>query len=199
MSVRTVQFYFDYGSPYSYMGSHLIEGVCERGGAELQWMPMVIGGLYKAHGTEPPLSKPVKMEYMSRDLENVARHLGVSYKPRTEFLFNPIMSMRATLAAPQGAERGKAVHALFKGAWAEDLNLGDADVVLRILEAAGIDGKPLLERTQEQEIKDELKSNTDAAIAMGIFGAPATVIDGKGWFWGHDRLDMVEKILKENG
>lgn len=199
MSAHSVQFYFDYGSPYSYMGSHLIEGVCDRGDAGLQWMPMVIGGLYKAHGTEPPLSTPVKMEYMSRDLENVARHNGIQYKPRTEFLFNPIVSLRATLATPQGAERGKAVHALFNGAWADDQDLGDAEVVIRLLDEAGLDGKSLVERTQEQEIKDELKANTDTAIAMGIFGAPVTVVDGEDWYWGHDRLNMVEKILTGNG
>ena len=97
---------------------------------------------------------------------------------------------------PQGSERAKAVHALYRGAWAEDLDLGEPAVVERLLSAAGFDGKALVERTQDAAIKEELKALTDGAIAQGIFGAPTFVTaDGK-IFWGHDRLFLLEHHLR---
>ncbi|HEX9844523.1 MAG TPA: DsbA family protein, partial [bacterium] len=110
----------------------------------------------------------------------------------------PILSLRATLAVPQGAERAKAVHALYRGAFAEDLDLGEADVVTRLLNEAGLDGTALVERTQDAAIKNELKAITDEAIAKGVFGAPTFFVDDGKMFWGHDRMPLMEQYLKKS-
>ena len=197
MSEHTVDFYFDYGSPYSYLGSCMIEKVCAEHGAELRWQPMVIGGLFQSNGTVPIFTLPNKARYMTRDLENLSKFHGIPFKMRTEFLFKPILSLRATLAVPQEAGRGKAVHALYRGAWVDDLDLGQPEVVTSLLDAAGFDGGALVEKTQHDAIKTELRENTERADSMGMFGAPVCVVDGgENWVWGHDRLELVAHYLK---
>ena len=196
MNNPTVDFYFDFGSPYSYIASRLIEKVCEDNGATLRWRPLVIGGLFKSNNTTPPFTLPNRARYMATDLEDLTNFYGIPFKPRTQFLFNPILALRATLAASQDGEQGKAVHAFFHGAWAKDLDLGDQEVAIGLLNDAGLDGAELVERTQHDTIKSELRENTDRADGLGIFGAPFSVVnEGEKMFWGHDRLELLGHYL----
>lgn len=195
MSAHRVRCYFDYNSPYSYIASARLERLCEKHGATVEWMPMVLGGVFQAHGIAPPHTKDYRRAYLWQDLRDLTAYYGIPYRERTEFLFKPILALRATLAVPQGPERARVVHALFRGAFAEDLDLGDPAVVQRLLDEAGLDGAALVARTQEQAIKDELKAITDDAIAQGIFGAPTFVVDDGKMFWGQDRLHLLEHYL----
>lgn len=196
MSRHAIKVYFDYNSPYSYIASHQIEALCERTQSELQWMPMVLGGVFQSNEIEPAHTKANRRKYLMEDLKDLAAFYGIPYKERTVFLFKPVLSLRATLAVPQGPERSKAVHALYRGAFAEDLDLGDPAVVARLLDDAGLDGQALVQRTEDPEIKNELRAVTDEAIAKGIFGAPTFVVDDGKMFWGHDRMPLLEHYLK---
>lgn len=191
-----VEFFFDYASPYAYLGSEMVEDVCKRTGAELKWMPMVLGGVFQAREHTAPLNKPWRREYMMADLQGISEAHGIPYHHRTQFLFKPILALRATLAIPQGPQRAKAVHAIYRGVWAQDKDLGDPVVLTQILNDAGFDGAALVEATNNQAVKDELKGNTDQAVARGVFGAPTMFLDGKRMFWGHDRLPLLEHFLK---
>jgi len=196
MPAMPLEFVFDYSSPYAYFGSTLVENVARRNGAEIVWTPIVLGGIFQARNhTAPIMGDKLKGKYLLEDLQNLSEFHGVPYKPRTDFIVKSILPLRATLAIPQGPERARAVHALFLGAWAQDLDLGDQAVTARLLNGAGFDGKQLCEATKQQTIKDELKRNTDEALARGIFGTPTFFVKGK-MFWGHDRLDVVEQYLK---
>ena len=197
MSKPTVDFYFDFSSPYSYIASCLIEKICEENGADLKWRPMVIGGLFKSNNTTPPFTIPNRSRYMAMDLEDVTNFYGIAYQARTNFLFNPILALRATLAAASGEEQGKAIHALFHGAWAKDLDVGDQETAIGLLNEAGLNGAALVEMTKEDTIKTQLRGNTDRADGLGIFGAPFSVVnDGEKMFWGHDRLEILGHYLK---
>lgn len=198
MARHVIKFYFDYNSPYSYIASLRVEELCQRAGAELLWLPVVLGGIFQSNEIEPPHTKMNRRRYLFEDLKDLAAYYGIPYKERTVFLFKPILSLRATLAVPQGAERAKAVHALYRGAFAEDLDLGEADVVTRLLIEAGLDGTALVERTQDAAIKNELKAITDEAIAKGVFGAPTFFVDDGKMFWGHDRMPLMEQYLKKS-
>jgi 2-hydroxychromene-2-carboxylate isomerase len=198
MARHVIKFYFDYNSPYSYIASLRVEELCQRAGAELLWLPVVLGGIFQSNEIEPPHTKMNRRRYLFEDLKDLAAYYGIPYKERTVFLFKPILSLRATLAVPQGAERAKAVHALYRGAFAEDLDLGEADVVTRLLNEAGLDGTALVERTQDAAIKNELKAITDEAIAKGVFGAPTFFVDDGKMFWGHDRMPLMEQYLKKS-
>ncbi len=192
-----VRFFFDYNSPYSYIASLQVEEICDRHGAELVWEPFVIGGIFKEDGTNPAFTIPKRSTYLLQDLQNLAEVYGFPYKPRTNFIFNPILSERVTLAVPNGAKRAKAVHALFRGAFAEDRDLGDTGVVTDLLNQAGLEGTALVEETQQQWVKDALKKNSEEASRLGVFGAPTFFLDGGKMFWGHDRLNILDYYLKK--
>ncbi len=195
MTAQQVQFLFDYNSPYSYFASLLIEEICERHGAELLWEPIVLGGIFKEDGTTPAHAIEKRSAYLQQDLENLSEFYGIPYTKRTTFLFNPILAQRATLQVPQGKERARAVHALYRGAFQEDLDLGDPEVVQRLLDEAGLDGAALVEGSQQQWVKDALKQNTDDALAKGVFGAPTCILNGERMFWGHDRLKVLDYFM----
>ena len=196
MSSGPLQFFFDYNSPYSYIASTQVEAVGERCGLDLKWMPFVLGGVFKERGVTPPFMLPYRVAHLNQDLEDLAEFYGVPYRRRTEFLFNPILSLRATLAVPEGDSRTQAVHALFRGAFAEDLDLGQPSVVQSLLDQAGLDGAGLVEAAGSPSVKGELKRITDLAIEKGIFGAPSFLLgDGK-MFWGQDRMVVLEWYVK---
>ena len=195
MSRHTVKFYFDYNSPYSYIASLRVETLCRQAGAELLWLPVVLGGIFQSNEIEPPHTKVNRRKYLFEDLKDLTSYYGIPYQQRSVFIFKPILSLRATLAVPQGPERAKAVHALYRGAFAEDLDLGEPEVVARLLGEAGLDGTALVERTQEPAIKNELKALTDEAIAKGVFGAPTFYVDEVKMFWGQDRMPLLERYL----
>jgi 2-hydroxychromene-2-carboxylate isomerase len=198
MSGHTIKLYFDYNSPYSYIASLQVEELCRRVGAELHWMPVVLGGIFQSNSIEPAHTKVNRRKYLFEDLKDLAAFYGLPYRERTVFLFKPILALRATLAVPQGPQRAKAVHALYRGAFAEDLDLGEPAVVARLLGEAGLDGTALVERTQDAAIKNELKAITDEAIAKGVFGAPTFFVDDRKMFWGHDRMPLMEHYLKKS-
>src|SRR5262249_20477954 len=130
---HTVEFFFDFSSPYAYMGSELVDDVCKRNQADLKWMPMVLGGVFQARGHTAPLDKPWRQTYMAADLQSISEAHAIPYKQRTQFLFKPIQALRAALVVPQGPQRAKAVHAIFRGVWSQDLDLGDAAVLAKVL------------------------------------------------------------------
>lgn len=195
MPAHEVRFFFDYSSPYSYFGSELVEEVCNRHGAALAWEPMVLGGIFQGDNTTPGHAIPKRAGYLYQDLLNVSESTGIPYHPRTNFLFSPILSLRATVQVPQGAERAKAVHALFRGVWVEDADLSEPELVRDLLTKAGLDGAALVEGAQRQEVKDTLRTNTEEATSLGVFGAPTFFLDGKKMFWGHDRLKVLDFFL----
>ena len=194
-----VDFYLDYNSPYAYLGSKRIEAACAEHGAALCWVPIVLGGVFKARGFVPPVVSGDKTRnaYMQQDLTALSAIYGVPYRERTSFLFNPVPALRATLAVPDGPERARAVHAVFGLAFAQDGNPGDVAQLQSCLDKAGLDGKALLARTQEAAIKEELKQNTERAIEMGIFGVPTFIVDGKQMVWGQDRMDVLAHYLRQ--
>lgn len=197
MSSNQVRIFFDYNSPYSYFASLLIEEVCGKHGAELSWEPFVIGGIFQADGTSPPHAIPKRASYMFRDLINLAEYHGLPYRPRTDFLFSPILSLRATIQVEQGARRAKAVHGLFAGAFADDRDLSEPETVRELLDKAGLDGHALVTGAQQKWVKEQLKTNSEEALSMGVFGAPTIFLNDEMMFWGHDRLKLLDYFLEK--
>jgi len=176
----------------------LIEPICERAGAQLEWLPMVLGGVFQALNHTPGFLVPVRAKYLWEDLQNLAEAHGLPYRKRSEFLFKGVLPLRATIQLPQGKERTQAVHALFRGSFAEDRDLGAPAVVEALLNEAGLNGKALVAGAEQQHVKDQLKDSTARAVARGVFGAPTMFLDGKKMFWGHDRLPILEHFLTQS-
>lgn len=193
---KSVEFYFDFGSPTSYLAYTQLPGICAAAGAELVYRPVLLGGVFQATGNASPIAVPAKGRYTLIDMQRFARRYGVPLKMNPHFPINTLLLMRAATGVQlRQPERFEALLAcVFKGMWVDALNLGDAAVLGPLLAEAGFDPQALLALAAEQEVKDALKANTEAAIKRGMFGAP-TLFVGDEMFFGQDRLDFVREAL----
>ncbi|MCP1650313.1 2-hydroxychromene-2-carboxylate isomerase [Pseudomonas nitroreducens] len=193
---KSVEFYFDFGSPTSYLAYTQLPGICAETGAELVYRPVLLGGVFQATGNASPIAVPAKGRYTLIDMTRFARRYGVPMKMNPHFPINTLTLMRAATGVQlRQPERFEALLAcVFKGMWVDALNLGDPAVLGPLLAEAGFDPQALLALTAEQAVKDALKANTEAAIKRGMFGAP-TFFVGNEMFFGQDRLDFVREAL----
>jgi len=193
---KSVEFYFDFGSPTSYLAYTQLPAICAEAGAALVYRPVLLGGVFQATGNASPIAIPAKGRYTLIDMTRFARRYGVPMKMNPHFPINTLTLMRAATGVQlRQPERFEALLAcVFKGMWVDALNLGDPAVLGPLLSEAGFDPQALLALTAEQEVKDALKANTEAAIKRGMFGAP-TMFVGDEMFFGQDRLDFVREAL----
>jgi 2-hydroxychromene-2-carboxylate isomerase len=191
-----VEFFFDYGSPYSYLADTRLPALADRTGATIVYKPMLLGAVFKATGNSSPAASPVqsKLQYGVADLSRWARHYGVPFRLNPNFPINTLRLMRGAVAAQQSGDFPQFHRAVFAAIWQQDENMGDDTVVRDVLEKAGIDGRALWERTGSAEVKDLLRTNTEEAVRRGAFGAP-TFFVGDEMYWGNDRLLFVEAAL----
>jgi 2-hydroxychromene-2-carboxylate isomerase len=193
---KSFDFFYDLGSPYSYLASTQIAGLERRTGAKARLLPVTLGGLRKSTGHHLP--PPQQLKYMSEDTARWAQEYGVRMQIPRAFPVSTIRALRACIAAGRGGKGEQAMHALFRAYWAEGEDISDPAVIERALTNAGLDGKALVAETEQPEIKDELRKNTDLALARGVFGVP-TLFVGERSFWGNDRLSFAEAELRRQG
>lgn len=193
---KSVEFYFDFGSPASYLAATQLPRLCAEAGAELVWKPMLLGGVFQATGNHSPATIPAKGPYMMKDLARFARRYGVPFKFNPNFPINTLVLMRgATGMQMHEPERFAAyVDAMYRAMWALPRNLSDPATVEAVLQEAGFDAARMLALANAQDVKDRLKAITQEAVERGVFGAP-TMFVGQQMFWGQDRLDFVREAL----
>jgi 2-hydroxychromene-2-carboxylate isomerase len=193
--MHSLEIYWDFSSPFAYLGSTQAEALAARTGATLTWRPMLLGGVFRTIGqADVPLStwSPAKQRYYFEDMTRWAAFWGVPFKFPSRFPMNSLKAMRAYLSLPE-AKRAAFRERTFRAYWAEDRDIAD-DGVLRELLGEGAD--EVLARTQDPAVKKELVDATQRAVDAGVFGAPTWVVDGKELFWGQDRIPLVERALK---
>ena len=193
---KTVDFYFDFGSPAAYLAYTQLPKICADTGATLNWKPMLLGGVFQATGNQSPVTIPAKGKFMNADLPRFAKRYGVPYALNPHFPINTLTLMRAAtgLQMRDDARFADYLQAVFKAIWVDGKNMNDMATVGAVLHAAGFDPAAMLALCSQQDVKDQLKVNTQAAVARGIFGAP-TMFVGDEMFWGQDRLDFVKEAL----
>lgn len=192
---KTLEIWWDFSSPYAYLGSTQAEALAARTGATLVWRPMLLGGLFKTIGqVDAPVltwSQP-KQAHTFKDLSRWAEHYGVPFKFPSRFPMNTIKAMRCYLALPESRKKDFR-EKTFRAYWAEDKDIAD-DATLKAL--IGQDADAILSKTQDPAIKQELIAMTQKAAESGVFGAPTWVVDGES-YWGQDRIPLVEDVLKK--
>lgn len=193
--MKRLEFFFDFGSPTTYLAHTQMPGVAARTGAEVAYRPMLLGGVFKATGNQSPAFVKAKSKWMDGDLRAFARRYGVPYERNPWFPINTITLMRGAVAMQQRGRLPAYADAIFHAMWVEPQNLNDAQTVGGVLAKAGFDPKELLAAIEDQSVKDELRANTEEAVSRGVFGAP-TFFVGEKMFFGQDRLDFVEEALK---
>lgn len=192
---RTLEFYFDYGSPYSYLADTQVEAIARRAGAALQRKPMLLGGVFKATGNHSPAEMPQKSKWSGFDMPMWARHYGVPFQRNPFFPVNTLALMRGAAAAQIDGLFERYHPAIYKAMWVDGRNLNDINEIAAVLTAAGLDAAKFGARIQDQDVKDRLKATTEEAVARGVFGAPTSFVDNM-MFFGNDRLPFVEMALK---
>jgi len=196
MSTKAVEFFFDFGSPASYLAWTQLPGICKASGATLVYRPMLLGGVFQATGNSSPVTVPAKGQYMLTDLARFARRYGVPMRFNPHFPINTLTLMRgaAGLEMRQPQRFEEFVSAMFKAMWVDGRNMADPVVVGEALAQAGFDPSAVLAVTADPAVKDALKANTEEAVRRGAFGAP-TMFVGDQMFFGQDRLEFVREAL----
>ena len=188
---KTIEFFFDFGSPTAYLAHTQLPAIAERSGAELVYRPMLLGGVFQATGNTTPAAIPAKGKYLGRDIARCAKRYGEPYSANPHFPVKTLNVMRGAVAAQQDGELKAYMEAVYRAVWVDQKNTTDPDVFAEVLTTAGLDAGKFAERIQDPAIKDVLKSNTQEAVERGVFGAP-TMFVGDEMFFGQDRLDYVE-------
>ncbi len=193
---KTVEFFFDYSSPYSYLASTQIEAIAQRTGAELRWRPFLLGAVFKATGNISPAANLYKARHLFKDLLDWTRHYGLpDFKLPEGFPSNSVKADRLGLVAQERGKLPQFTHALYRAVFAEGRNLSDVDVLSAVLDRVGLSPSDALARAEAQEIKDLLRKNTDEAVDRGSFGAPTFFVE-EDMYLGNDRLMFVERALR---
>jgi 2-hydroxychromene-2-carboxylate isomerase len=194
---RSIDFYFDFSSPYSYIASEWIEALAARHGRTVNWQAMLLGATFQVTEIKSPVSYPLKREYSLRDFERSARFAGVPLTMPAKF---PIATQNAARIFwwQQSSDPKRAVdwarHAL-RALFARGVDLSDAAALKALCIEFGIDAAQAESIWNDPQWKAALKSANDAAIALGVFGAPYFIVDGEP-FWGNDRRVQIERWLE---
>jgi 2-hydroxychromene-2-carboxylate isomerase len=201
MASATVDYYFAPNSPWAYLGHERLAALAQDNGATVRVLPMDMGGkVFPVSGGLPLAQRPVQRQaYRLVELARFSHYLGkpLNVKPKF-FPVNPDLAARVITAVDHhdgAAVAMKLTGAVMRAVWAEERNIADAQVMAALLAENGVDAARLAQADSEA-VRAIYDANTQAAIDLGLFGAPTYVIDGE-IFWGQDRLDFVERKLKQ--
>lgn len=191
---QQVEFFFDYGSPFSYLADTQLAALAQRTRATVIYRPMLLGAVLKETGNASPMTVPAKGRYMGVELQRWAKHYGVPFAANTFFPINTMRLMRGAVAAQQTGCFTAYHRAIYPAFWVDSANLAELEVIRSVLVKAGLDANLLLARIEEPDVKAQLRLHTEEAVRRGVFGAP-TFFVGEEMFWGNDRLMFVEEAL----
>jgi 2-hydroxychromene-2-carboxylate isomerase len=185
-----IDFYFDFSSPYGYLAANKIEPLAAKYGRTVIWRPMLLGVAFKATGSAPLPSIPLKGDYAKRDFLRSARFHDVPFRLPEPFPVSTVAPCRAFYSLQDETDRVKLAKALYRAYFLDNVNISEPQNVLKVAASLGL--KPDL---NDQALKDKTRAEVDAALAKGVFGSPYIVVDGEP-FWGMDRFDQIERWLK---
>jgi 2-hydroxychromene-2-carboxylate isomerase len=200
MSAAAIEFFFDVGSPASYLAWTQLPRIATATNASIAWRPMLLGGVFKATGNASPVNVPAKGRWMTDDLHRWARRYGVPFSLNPSFPINTLTLMRGAAGMQmRRPERFLAyVDAIERAMFETERNLGEADVLVATLRDAGFDPAEFAALVADPEVKARLIATTEEAVARGVFGAP-TFFVGEQMFFGQDRLEFVREALLGSG
>ena len=198
MSKPPIEFYFDFVSPFGYLGSTQIEAVAARHGREVDWRPVLIGvTVLKIMGMKPLTETPLKKDYLRHDAPRMARLLGVPFRFHDRKGGNSLAASRAYLwlkARDPGLAK-RFAQGVYARLWVEGRDITAAQSVAEVAAPLGVERNELLAAIESPQARQALHDAVDAAVAKGVFGVPTFIVDGEP-IWGSDRLWMLEHWLK---
>lgn len=198
---RSFEFLFDFGGPNSYLAYKMLPDLRARTGAEIVYVPILLGGLFKLTNNQAPLIRyaetPAKQKYEMLEFQRFVKTHGIPFNMNPRFPLNTLHVMRGAVAAQRLDCFAPYVDAIMTAMWHDGADMGDRNVVRDVLEKAGIDSAVLLALAEDPDVKATLIANTEAAANRGAFGVP-TFFVGDEMFWGKERLGQVEAALTKS-
>ena len=197
-----VEFHFDFGSPNAYLVHLVIPQIERRTGAKFAYVPVLLGGVFKLTGNRSPAESLAgiknKPEYERLETERFLKRHGITrYRRNPFFPVNTLAIMRGAVAAQRLCIYERYIDEIYCHMWAEPKKLDDPEVLRGALIEAGFDAGRLLALSQTDEVKNELRANTDRSVARGTFGSP-TFFVGDDIYFGKDRLRDVEEAIRRH-
>lgn len=196
--MKTVEFYFDLGSPYSYLAYYRLLQMAEQQEIQIVYKPILLGGVFKATGNRSPIEIPVKGVYSILDMQRWAEYYQIPMQMNPHFPMNTLTLMRILTGVQLlSLEKFEQVlKLLFDAMFATQQNLNEPTVLAEVLEPSGFSVEDIMSMVQSEVVKQKLITETEQAIQRGIFGAP-TFFVGDEMYWGQDRLHFVEQALNK--
>jgi len=197
--MKKVEFHFDFGSPNAYLSHLVIPEIEKRTGAKFEYVPVLLGGVFKATNNRSPAESLVgiknKPQYERLETQRFIKRHGITkFQPNPFFPVNTLMIMRGAVAARQMGIFERYVDVVYLNMWGEPKKMDDPAIVRSVLDGAGFDSAKLFELIQTQPVKDELLRNTERSVERGTFGSPTFYV-GDEIFFGKDRLRDVEEMI----
>lgn len=191
-----VEFHFDFGSPNAYLSHRVIPEIEKRVGARFDYIPVLLGGVFKATGNVSPAVSlqgiKNKPQYQALETRRFLERHGIDdYRPNPHFPVNTLQIMRGAIVARREECFERYVDEVYRHMWAEPKKMDDPKVILAALEESALPGEKIIASLQEPDVKAELLANTEDAVRRGVFGSPSFFV-GDELFFGKDRLRDVE-------
>ena len=188
--MREIEFWFEFGSNYSYLSVMRIEAAAAQRGVTVRWKPFLLGPIFRSLGwsTSPFVLQKAKGDYVWIDMARHCQKHGLPWQRPTEFPRSALLPLRVALVGAEQPWIGAYCRRIMSLNFAEDRAIDDPIIVAEVLMQLGLDAQTILDEAQSDANKLKLRQQTEAAQAKGIFGAP-TFFVGDEMFWGDDRLD----------
>jgi 2-hydroxychromene-2-carboxylate isomerase len=190
-----IEIFFDFVSPYAYLGCSKIEALGAKLGHVVEPKPVLFAAILNARGTKGPAEVPARRAYVVKDVLRAAARAGVPVDLPPAHPFNPLPALRAAAIDVDGAQRWAIIHALFAATWRNGKGVDGPEHVAAALRAAGLDADSILAMSNTPETKERLRRNTDDALARGAFGVPTMFIEGE-MFFGFDSFPAIETFVR---
>jgi 2-hydroxychromene-2-carboxylate isomerase len=196
---KTVDFYFDFASPNAYLSHQVVPGIEERTGTKFNYIPVLLGGIFKATNNKPPMEAFFgilnKNEYQSVEMKRFQERHGIDkFKMNPHFPVMSLQIIRGAVGAQQDGYLDKYIDEVLKHMWEEPKKMDDPEVIKEAFTESGFDADRLMNQMQDPEIKAQLIENTENAVKRGTFGIP-TFFVGDDIYFGKDTLWQVEEAL----
>lgn len=193
---KFIDFYFDFSSPYAYIGYKEIKKLEKKNSFKIKFMPIFLGGLHNAAGITPAAFIKLKSKYMIEDTKLVSKKKNISFHFNSYFPIKTVNFMRGVLIAEKDNSEKNFIEKIFNAIWMDGLNMNDPIVINKVLKNIDLNPEIFLKKVSDQKVKDKLRKLTDEALKKKIFGVPAFVVNKK-MFWGQDRLSYAIDEIKK--
>ena len=193
---KFIDFYFDFSSPYAYIGYKEIKKLEKKNPFKIKFMPIFLGGLHNAAGITPAAFIKLKSKYMIEDTKLVSKKKNISFHFNSYFPIKTVNFMRGVLIAEKDNSEKNFIEKIFNAIWMDGLNMNDPIVINKVLKNIDLNPEIFLKKVSDQKVKDKLRKLTDDALKKKIFGVPAFVVNKK-MFWGQDSLSYAIDEIKK--